>query len=145
MEFLMTYGWAIIAAVIAIAILIYFGVFGGGSITGNVILISQPFHTTASQVVLTTSSANFEMINKGGSNVQVSSVTITGTGPSDGIICSNNVPFPIQADEMTIVNAPCVGTLQIGKPFTGDISILYTVGGLSITQNAGGTIQTTIQ
>ena len=145
MEFLMTYGWAIIAAVLAIMILLYFGVFSGGNITGNVILMSQPFHTTASQVVMTTSSTNFEIINKGGSNVVISNINIIGTGPSSGINCLNNTAIPLQADQSIVIYTPCTGPLTAGESFYGDVNILYSVNGLSIVQNAGGTIQTTVQ
>ena len=43
MEFLMTYGWAILAGIIAIGALAYFGVFRTDSLTGNVVSMSAPF------------------------------------------------------------------------------------------------------
>ena len=145
MEFLMTYGWAILAAIVAIGVLAYFGVFNPGSITGNVILVSPPFHTISSQVVMTPSSTNFELANKGGANTILTSITVTGTSSSLGINCLNDTTMSIAADEIKVISVPCTGPLQTGEKFAGDITILYTISGLSITQRADGTIQTTIQ
>src|SRR3989344_3801876 len=44
MEFLMTYGWAILAAIIAIGVLAYFGVFNPGRLAGPAGLVSPPFN-----------------------------------------------------------------------------------------------------
>lgn len=43
MEFLMTYGWTILAAIIAIAILAYFGVFNPGQYTSDYKCLSEKF------------------------------------------------------------------------------------------------------
>jgi len=42
-EFVMTYGWAILAAIIAIGFLAYFGVFNPDRLTGNVVSMGTPF------------------------------------------------------------------------------------------------------
>ena len=47
MEFLMTYGWAILAAIIAIGVLAYFGVFNPGRLAGSQGIINPPFNVDA--------------------------------------------------------------------------------------------------
>ena len=44
MEFLMTYGWAILAAIIAIGVLVYFGVFSPGKLAGQSGILNTPFY-----------------------------------------------------------------------------------------------------
>ena len=44
MEFLMTYGWAILAAIIAIGVLAYFGVFSPGKLVGSSAVLNNPFY-----------------------------------------------------------------------------------------------------
>ena len=51
MEFLMTYGWAILAAIIAIGVLAYFGVFNPGRLTGAAILVAPPFNVEDTNIV----------------------------------------------------------------------------------------------
>ena len=47
MEFLMTYGWAILAAIIAIGVLAYFGVFSPGKYVAGTAVVSAPFYVNA--------------------------------------------------------------------------------------------------
>jgi len=47
MEFLMTYGWAILAAIIAIGVLAAFGVFSPQKLVGSAGLINAPFNMDA--------------------------------------------------------------------------------------------------
>ena len=53
MEFLMTYGWAILAAIIAIGALAAFGVFNMGNLGGGKAAISQPLYLMCNLLVLT--------------------------------------------------------------------------------------------
>ena len=43
MEFLMTYGWAILAAIIAIGVLAYYGVFSPGKYISGTAIVSAPW------------------------------------------------------------------------------------------------------
>ena len=44
MEFLMTYGWAILAAIIAIGVLAYFGVFNPSRLAGSAAVLNAPLN-----------------------------------------------------------------------------------------------------
>jgi len=51
MEFLMTYGWAILAAIIAIGVLAYFGVFNPARLAGSTGIVNAPFNMDAFSIV----------------------------------------------------------------------------------------------
>src|ERR1051325_8340737 len=51
MEFLFTYGWAILAAIVAIGALAYFGVFSPGKLSSSAQLLNNPFYASKSQVL----------------------------------------------------------------------------------------------
>ncbi len=55
MEFLMTYGWAILAAVIVIGVLAYFSVFSPANYIPTSCVLSAPFGCEKNQVAATTS------------------------------------------------------------------------------------------
>lgn len=70
MEFLMTYGWAILAAIIAIGVLAYFGVFNPGRLAGSQGLITAPFNIDSFNIVDTTTDAiNLEITQNSGSSI----------------------------------------------------------------------------
>src|SRR3989344_6097263 len=87
MEFLMTYGWAILAAIVAIGVLAYFGVFSPGKIAGSNAIVNNPFYAASWQV--NTTDVNLEILNNGGDSVIVYNLTVTGSGTSVGINCGN--------------------------------------------------------
>ena len=146
MEFLMTYGWAILAAIVAIGVLAYFGVFSPGRITGNTIVINNPFYAGASQVVVSTSDINIEMINNGGNDLTISSITVTGVGAYSGVTCTNStIATVFSPSTSNVVNIPCVGTLNSGEIFAGDILITYSKVGSVLSETVGGRMSSTIQ
>ena len=147
MEFLTTYGWAILAAIVAIAVLAYFGIFNPGKISGDRIIISFPFYAVASQIiVISTPEVNFEISNKLTSSVTINNAIITGSGPSEGVDCAITAPIlDLQPDEITLINAPCTGTLSTGDTYIGEIDIIYTKSGTSLSQNVGGKLKAVVQ
>ena len=143
----MTYGWAILAAIVAIGVLSYFGVFSPGKITGNRIVVNNPFYAGASQVIVTTSDINMELVNNGGNSLQISSITVTGTGEFSGVTCTNSAISTIfEPNTNNVVNIPCsTGTLSSGGLFVGDIIINYHKVGDQLTQSTSGKMASTIQ
>ena len=55
MEFLMTYGWAILEAITAIGVLAYIGVFSPSNYISNMVTVNAPFGTTQELSIGTTS------------------------------------------------------------------------------------------
>ena len=128
MEFLMTYGWAILAAIIVIGILGYY-YFSSDALGQNLATISSPFYIDAANAQ--TTGVNLEIRNTMGETYTINNVTVTGCGSTDtapGVISSNSVT----------VNIPC--TLTEGNNFRGDIVINYVKEGTTLEQAATGQI-----
>ena len=146
MEFLMTYGWAILAAIVAIGVLAYFGVFSPGRITGNTVVINNPFYASASQVRVSTSDINIELTNNGGNDLTISSLSVAGVGAFNSVTCTNNaIATVFNPGSNNIVTLPCVGTLTSGEVFVGDITITYQKVGSQLSETASGRMSSVIQ
>ncbi|MCX6748543.1 MAG: hypothetical protein NT076_02975 [Candidatus Pacearchaeota archaeon] len=127
MEFLMTYGWAILAAVIAIGALAYFGVFSPSKYVPNVCTLNTPFGCDEYKV----SSTGIELVirNGAGDSVVISNITITGCG-------SDIVPHTV-ADGATLdTTVNCA----ISSKFRGDITINYKKAASILDQTATGAV-----
>jgi len=86
MEFLMTYGWAILAAIIAIGSLAYFGVFSGVGFP-DVGVVNAPFYSSG--ISIGSQFINLELENNGAEGVTVTSIRIVS---DDGGECSLGNP-----------------------------------------------------
>lgn len=134
MEFLMTYGWAILAAIIAIGALAYFGVFNSGNLAGGKAAISTPLYLNAWNVQ--TTGVNLEIRNDAGESINIQSVYVEGCG-------TNNTAMNVGTGSMQVYNVPC--TLVSGELLRGDIRVVYTKAGSNLDLSSTGTIVETIQ
>jgi len=137
MEFLMTYGWAILAAVIAIGVLAYFGVFSPGKyVTGNAV-VNPPFYVNAQNIKESNNAVTLELRNNGGEDYNITSVTVTSTTPVCGTVSPGTL---IAAGAVATVEVTCTGALKAGDAFKGDITINYRKTGSSVDLTSTGTI-----
>jgi hypothetical protein len=135
MEFLMTYGWAILAAIIAIAVLAWFGVFSPGRYVSSMCTMSAPFG--CEEYALSSGGMRFVIRNGIGDSVIISSVQVRGCG-------TNSVSRTIPDGGLNDTVVSCSPAVS-GNRFRGDILINYTKGGSGIiTQTATGTISGSI-
>jgi len=140
MEFLMTYGWAIMAAVIAIGVLAYFGVFSPGAYTSGTAIVTTPFYVNAWNAGPL--GITLELRNQGGDNYHITGVNIDGCGyyggpdldPVDGIPDG----WDVDSGALQMINIPC--DLSGYGTFKGDITITYTKTGSIIDLTSTGTI-----
>jgi len=130
MEFLMTYGWAILAAVIVIGVLASFGVFSPSTYVPNRCVLSAPFGCNAGTAG--TTGIDLELRNGAGESVNVTSITVSGCAGT----VSPTLSFVMPDQNMTVFNIPC--TLTSGEKFQGDISISYKKSGSSLTLSSSG-------
>lgn len=131
MEFLMTYGWAILAAVIAIGVLAYFGVFSPGKyVTGNAV-VSPPFYVNAQNVK--TGGVTLELKNNGGESYDIASVYVSNCGT----YTPSSTETVAEGSSDTVI-VPC--TLTAGTSFKGDITVKYTKSGSTVELTSTGTI-----
>ncbi|MEM4703324.1 MAG: hypothetical protein QXP53_02475 [Candidatus Pacearchaeota archaeon] len=103
MEFLMTYGWAILIAIIAIAALIAFGVLNVGKTAANICTLTAPLEakgcylqedSTPDQVTLSVT-----VYNGGDSELTVQSVSLTGKVDANKITCSKPVADTLPSEQ----------------------------------------------
>lgn len=140
-EFLMTYGWAILAAVIAIGVLAYFGVFSPGKYVTDSAIVTAPFYVNAQNI--NASGINIELRNNGGENLNVTTIVITGTTPSVTCTCDTAVErcsSVVTPSNTTAFVASCASTLTVGGTYKGDITINYRKSGSTIDLTSTGTI-----
>lgn len=132
MEFLMTYGWAILAAVIAIGVLAYFGVFSPGKYVTGTCVVSPPFYANACNLKAS-AGATIELKNNGGEDYTVASVTVAGCG-------TDSTPSAIAAGASLAKTITCSPALTVGGTFKGDVTVSYTKAGSNVTLASTGTI-----
>ncbi len=137
MEFIMTYGWAILAAVIAIAVLAYFGVFSPGRYIPNVCTINSPLGCDEYKIAAT--GIDLVIRNGAGDGITVSNVVISGCG---SLATAFNIDYGGTSGKRTVTCSP---NLNPGK-FKGSITVTYnkTVGG-AIDQTVTGSVSGVIQ
>ena len=141
MEFLMTYGWAILAAIVVIAVLaIYFRpstlVSGSTFVTAPFYAVSQAVNTTAVQL---------EIKNNGGEQYTISAFAVTVKTPNGGSCpTTTGLSTVLTAGGQTVllVNG-CTGLVS-GGTFNADIGITYTKQGANLAQKSTGTIAGTV-
>ncbi len=115
-EFLMTYGWAFLAAVISIGVLAYFGVFSPDEYSVGYGLLSAPFYLTGWNV--NESEINLEMRNSGESSYIIEEIKITYSAGA----CFIEPNVTMASGETRVFTIPC--SLSIDT-LRGDISVRY--------------------
>lgn len=148
MEFLMTYGWAILAAVIAIGVLAYFGVFSPGKYTTGTAIVNPPFYANAYNVK--EAGVSFEFKNNGGDTFNITNVNITGATVAGSAVECIQVSVGAPANGMLVEPGKtlaipsavdCSFTAdQVGKAFKGDIVITYYKSDSGLSMQSTGTI-----
>jgi len=142
LEFLMTYGWAILAAIIVIGALGSYFYFNQS--TQSNALVNAPFYAEAWSIA----ADGFELglQNNGGEALNVTSVTIvdsagtiTCTGAGAAVSAGETVDFTVKTG-----GAACADLLSAGDSFKGSITIAYTKGDSSIELASSGSISGTV-
>ncbi|PIN88850.1 hypothetical protein COU60_05510 [Candidatus Pacearchaeota archaeon CG10_big_fil_rev_8_21_14_0_10_34_76] len=136
MEFLMTYGWAILAAIIAIGVLAYFGVFSPGKFITGAAVVNPPFYANAWNIQQDANDGIggdqpgivLELRNNGGEDYNLYSVTITGTDSAGNpATCTyTGTPDLVSAGNPITTTSDCgTAVLTAGKTFKGDVTVSY--------------------
>ncbi|MBT3405775.1 hypothetical protein HN419_01265 [Candidatus Woesearchaeota archaeon] len=135
MEFLMTYGWAILVVLAAIGALAYFGVTKPQQFIPDVCTFPSGFHCV--DFVVDTNSADMVITNSLGKDA-----TLTGLTLGD---CAANSTLPYffeNGEQITIRFTDCDNGAK-GSKFNSDISLNYYTNSLNKTHT--GEITTTVQ
>src|SRR3989344_6937048 len=137
-EFLMTYGWAILAAVIVLGVLAFFGIFKSDTLIGGSAVINPPFYLKAwsansNEIIL-------DIRNSGSENYNIHRITVK---IDEGAISCNTPsvnPIPsIAPDNNLAFTIPCP-ELESKKRIKGDIIVEYSKFSSNLIQISYGTI-----
>jgi len=128
-EFLMTYGWAILVAIIAIGVLAYFGVFSPGKFSIGGGIVNPPFYLNTHNINV--NGISIELNNNGGEDFLIQNFTISNCGVNDTSVT-------VSSGGQVVIFVPC--TLSSGSIFKGDILIDYLKVGSALPSQSTGTI-----
>lgn len=159
MEFLMTYGWAILAAIIAIGVLAYFGVFSPSRLVGSVGALNAPFNMDAFSIKSDDTAANcggasntdcirMEITQNSASSIDTLSTTVT---PKQGVsgtppwTCTLNPAINTSwssGERRTLACRTSVLTSwNAGDAVAADITLSYETVGSNIAQTSTGSVR----
>jgi hypothetical protein len=129
MEFLMTYGWAILVVLIAIGALAYFGVLSPDKLLPNQCRLAQGLYCKSH--LATTSGASVLIVNSLGKDITVTDINLSGVAG-----CEESFSTALANDAQAQFDIPCA--ITAGSKVKSDIVVTYDeVGGLSGIKNAG--------
>lgn len=169
MEFLMTYGWAILAAIVAIGVLAYFGVFNPSRLAGSSAVINAPLNIPAGGFNMLSNSAacgdsaatptvdciTIQVIQNSGQTINATYANVTLTSGAIGS-CGNGTATigvsPFEEKSMSQTTAwqsgtaktiilKCSNGFSSGDSIAGNLEIKYTVGSSTITQSSTGNVR----
>ena len=136
MEFLMTYGWAILAAIIVIAVIAIY--FRPSTLVQNSVIVNAPFYGVGTTIAAT--QIQVEVRNQGGEALTTSAAALSFNSPS-GAACGAGTGVGAVAAGATqvITFASCTG-LTKGNTLNTDVAISYTRPDSSLTLQSTGSL-----
>ena len=139
MEFLMTYGWAILVVLAAIGALAYFGVLSPDKFLADKYVVSGGF-SAGSYKVSSAGTVFLEVQNNLG--VDAAQVNITLTPRTTGVTtCGTAVALgPMGNSDTNSTTFTCTGLTGAITKFRGDITLVYQKSGEPVTHSASGSI-----
>lgn len=145
MEFLMTYGWAILAAIVVIAVLAIY--FRPSQLVSNSGVVSAPFNLVSQQVLNAGCAGNdcvkLELKNNGGTKAVVSEITVTTSGATPATCTFDGgagYAFEAGAQHVFEVDCGAVSVFALDDSVSGDVKITYTSGSATLPQTSSGNI-----
>lgn len=133
MEFLMTYGWAILAAIIAIGVLAYFGVFSPGKYLPEACTLTSPLGCADHQFLV--GSVKMQIQNGAGESITISQVEVVGCTTND----NTGTGWTVADGGQQEVTMTCSSATANSK-FNGAITVTYTTASGSYNHTATGTL-----
>ena len=126
MEFLMTYGWALLVVLVAIGALMYFDILNPAKILPEQCILSPPLACTDWSV--TTTGISLSVQN--GYQSDLTGIELSSTNPACATGTNSNILAGATGIAQTLTN--CVlGTA--GDLFKGEVTLEYTVEGSGLT------------
>ena len=141
MEFLMTYGWAILVVLVAIGALAYFGVLSPDRFLPSRCTLPAGIACVDHEVTDPGSgSGNVYIVVRNGLGYDIDTISIAASGCTGGIeeeIIKNG------GNPITLVAYGC--TVTAGEKYSGDINVTYTNADTGLTHVTRGTLTTRVR
>jgi hypothetical protein len=149
MEFLMTYGWAILVVLAAIGALAYFGVLSPDRFLPDKCTANPPFACT--EYKINTTSVYFSLQNSAGVDVTVSQVLLSCDGGTNtanattggAAIIQNGNANPLVWDAGDLPTG--CAALTDGNKFKATYDITYIKAGETIDHTGSGSVQVRVE
>jgi len=136
MEFLMTYGWAILAAVLAVGVLAYYGVFSPGNSLPNICTLNAPLG--CDENIVNDTGVRIIARNGAGTAITVSNFSVQG--------CADDTSgITIGDGGLADVFLSCPSATTVGSKFSADLRLTYLRAGKTINEVATGKITAEVQ
>ncbi len=140
MEFMMTYGWAIMALAVSLAALSYFGVINL-SPTGNSICALSPGFTCEEFIV---GKGGVLMVIRNGMGIDLNTITVNITNSPQGPCNESTPPKDLVDGAKDNFFVPCYNINSLSEKFKGDIIIKYRKSGSQLSSTATGIIKSMV-
>ena len=141
LEYIMTYGWAVLIIAIVLGALYGLGVFGSNVFPYNV-CVAQPGYLCTNLVLNSTGYLGLNFAP------EASPITITGLGCSTTSAAPTNVivaSVPLRADQNTTLVFKCpVAYSSIGTPLAATLWIVYSQAGSPVLEASFATVATRV-
>ncbi len=137
LEFLMTYGWAIIVVLVAISALVYFGILDLSIFFPSKCVL--PAGIACLDFDVKTSTATVVLQNNVGETISLDSVIVASR---ESVPCSYNSPLVLRNRERATITLADCNHGAAGKRFDGEITVAYTNLDTSLTHKSVGDIAT---
>ena len=136
LEFIMTYGWAIMVVLVAIGALIYFGVLSPGKLLPNKCLLQSGITCTDAKVSI--SDITVKITNSLGKDLQAINFTVAGC---DSVATQGIASGPLQLlnGESGLFTITCDVPLS-GAKFSSDTFFNYTLTEQDISHSVSGSL-----
>ena len=131
MEFLLTYGWAVLAMIISLGVLGYY--MTGFNFSSSPLVLSSPFYVIASQLNAV-NIYSIEVQNNGDKTASISKFEVKS---GDTTLCPNTIAqsINIQPGKSAVLSTICSS-----NQVRGDAKITYVNAGSQLTQISTGTV-----
>jgi|SRR3989344_1595747 len=135
MEFLMTYGWAILAAIIVVGVLWYL-IGNPTNLAGDRFTVSAPLIAEASSMN-TTGFLFLEIRNGAGETINVTSIDVASTDCTDPTLAGGGISITQGSLNTFTISCTAIGT---GDRLSSDITFFYLSGDGTLNQQATGSV-----
>ncbi len=138
MEFLMTYGWAILVVLVAIGALAYFGVLSPQKYLPSSCTVSNQF--ACSEFKASDANNNVQIVLQNGRGVDLTGVKVSLAG--SGVTCTETAGQDIADGKSATFTVGCTaGIGSVGSNFKADVTVKYTEAGSTLGErSATGTL-----